>query len=323
MYSLDINLLRERSEDETGAPTEFATNTIVAPIKYSKLPLFIGVGCAALALIVTGGSWLWSNQEFARLESMQKDLDLKLGNLKAQDARLAQLTSQSSQVNEETQSLASVFNQIQPWSAVLQDLRENIPQGVQISSVTQTEFKPVVPTVPVVAPALVAPKGGLIEKISTPPNLEAASKPATPGASPTTPTSSVPAPVVGATVTSTLPVDVPTSRLEIVGKAKSFDEVNNFMLTLKQSVFFNPEDTQLISANLVEAGALSVIERPGKVINTKTSRHLELPKTVAYTIQTSLKRIPATDLMTQLDRKGAVGLVTRLKSLQQYQVIKP
>jgi type IV pilus assembly protein PilN len=52
-------------------------------------------------------------------------------------------------------------------------------------------------------------------------------------------------------------------------------------------------------------------------------QQLELPKIVTYKIQTSIKRIPSADLIRELERKGAVGLVTRLKSLQQQQVIKP
>jgi type IV pilus assembly protein PilN len=83
----------------------------------------------------------------------------------------------------------------------------------------------------------------------------------------------------------------------------------------------------LMTANLVDGVALAAIDRDGKPIsgatNTENSRHFELPKTVTYTIQTSLKRVPATDLMRELERKGAVGLVTRLRSLQQQQVIKP
>jgi type IV pilus assembly protein PilN len=50
---------------------------------------------------------------------------------------------------------------------------------------------------------------------------------------------------------------------------------------------------------------------------------LVLPKVVEYKIQTSLKRIPSADLIRELERKGAVGLVTRLRSLQQQQAIKP
>ena len=345
MYSLDINLLRERAEYQTGAQSEFVNNTTMAPAKYGKLPLYMGIGAAALALLASGAGWLVLNQQTERLEAKQKDLDQKLGSLKVQDARLADLNAQYSQINDETQSLASVFNQVQPWSAVLQDLRENIPQGVQISKVTQTEFKPVAPVAPVPAPG--APSGGLINKISTPPTPEAGSKPATSAATPVAtapvpgsaaaPGAGVPAtPTSGASATmATLPPEIPTTKLEISGTAKSFDEVNNFMLTLKQSAFFNPDETQLMTANLVNGVALSAVDSPeerlrqrsGKPIpgaaTTENTRHFELPKTVAYTIQTSLKRVPATDLMGELERKGAVGLVTRLRSLQQQQVIKP
>jgi type IV pilus assembly protein PilN len=180
MYSIDINLLRERAEFQTGEQTDLTGGTSIAPKKYSKVPMFIGVGAAALALLATGGCWLWLGDQTTQLEAKQKDLDTKLGSLKAQDARLAEINGKITQVTDESQSFATVFNQIQPWSAVLQDLRESIPQGVQIASVVQTEIKGTAPAV--VAPAAApAPGGGLAAKISTPPNPEAKS---TPGATP-------------------------------------------------------------------------------------------------------------------------------------------
>jgi type IV pilus assembly protein PilN len=329
MYSLDINLLRERSEYQTGAQSEFVNNTRMAPAKYGKLPLFMGIGAAALALLASGGGYLFLNQQAERLEAKQKDLDQKLGSLKVQDARLAQLNSQFSQVNEETQSLASVFNQVQPWSAVLQDLRESIPQGVQIIAIKQSEVKSTTPAA--ASTPLVAPSGGIVSKISTPPNPEASPKPS---ASPTvTPaptgtasaTTPAPAAVPNATATvATLPVEVATTKLEIVGTAKSFEEVNNFLLTLKQSAFFNPDDTQLVGAGLGgDGGTLVAVDNAGQPVAGAAPSKLQMPKLVGYQIQTSLKRVPAADLIRELERKGAVGLVTRLKSLQQQQVIKP
>ena len=321
MYSLDINLLRERAEYQTGPQSEFITNTNIAPTaKYGKVPLFIGMSVAALTLIGAGGGWLFLGQQTTQLEAKQKDLDQKLGSLQAQDARLADLNKQVAQVNDETQSLASVFNQVQPWSAVLQDLRESIPQGVQISGVTQSETKATAPVV--AAPVVTPPKGGLIDKISTPPNPDGS--PATPAPAATVAT----APTPVSTSTATLPADIPTTKIDIAGTAKSFDEVNNFMLTLKQSAFFNPDETQLLSADLVAGAKLTPITSKGQPIPVGTNvldkpRQLELPKVVTYKIQTSLKRIPASDLIRELERKGAVGLVTRLKSLQQQQVIKP
>ena len=334
MYSLDINLLRERVE-QTGQQSEFIDNTRMTPsAKYGKIPLFVGMGAAALAIIASGGGWLLLNQQTERLEAKQRDLDQKLGSLKVQDARLQQLNGQLTQVTDETQSLASVFNQVQPWSAVLQDLRESIPQGVQIASVSQSEVKGVAPTAaaPVAAPA---PGGGLVNKISTPPNPEAKSTPA-PTVSPAV--AVVPAfaggagaVVPGAVATvATLPADIPTAKIDITGTAKSFEEVNNFILTLKQSAFFNPDETQLLSAGLMPAVVLTKttpVNSPTGATGTQNSSdkltRLELPKVVEYKIQTSLKRIPAADLILELDRKGAVGLVTRLRSLQQQQVIKP
>jgi type IV pilus assembly protein PilN len=336
MYSLDINLLRERADYQTGPQSEFINNTNIAPPKYGKAPLFIGMGIAALSLLATGGGWLFLGQQTTQLEAKQKSLDQKLGSLKAQDARLSQLNTQLAQVNEETQSLASVFNQVQPWSAILQDLRESIPQGIQIANVTQSELKAVAPATAVPAtPA--APSGGLVNKISTAPNPEASLKP---GAVPVagTPVATTPSPAAvpatGSTTvaTATLPADVPTTKIDITGTAKSFEEVNNFILTLKQSAFFNPDETQLLSSSLIDSTNLTKLApvsgsrtgiTPAEQNAMEKLNRLKLPKVVEYRIQTSIKRVPAADLMRELERKGAVGLVTRLRSLQQQQVTKP
>jgi type IV pilus assembly protein PilN len=352
MYSIDINLLRERAEFQTDHPTEFTGDASLAPRKYSKIPMFVGVGIAALALLATGGGWWWLGNQTTQLEAKQKDLDAKLGSLKAQDARLAEINGKVAQVTDESQSFASVFNQIQPWSAVLQDLRESIPQGVQIASVVQTEIKGTAPAVaaPAAAPA---PGGGLAAKISTPPNPEAkpgaAATPA-PAATPATkPGEVATAPSLEASINSKFPpagssttpatpaaplaADVPTTKLDITGTAKSFDEVNNFILTLKQSAFFNPDETQLLSTSAMApltverikpatAEPAATTTATGTPIVPVKPNKLEV-RLVEYKIQTTLKRIPAADLMRELERKGAVGLVARLKSLQQQQVIKP
>jgi type IV pilus assembly protein PilN len=351
MYSIDINLLRERTEAQTGRPTEFTSGTSIAPSKYSKVPLFIGIGAAALTILSAGGGWFWLGQQTTQLEAKQKELDVKLGSLQAQDRRLEELNGQVAKVTDESQSFASVFNQIQPWSAVLQDLRESIPQGVQINTVAQSEVKSTSPVVSAAAP--VAPKGGLAAKISTVPNPEAKLTPTA-----TAPAPAAPAPTAGQTAggvttyptledsvaakfpggnkadapivpATPLAADVPTTKLDITGTAKSFDEVNNFILTLKQSAFFNPDETQLLSAGLMPVVTLTrpttkaVSATPTAPTPPTKPNRLELPPVVEYKIQTSLKRIPAADLIRELERKGAVGLVARLKSLQQQQVIKP
>ncbi len=44
-------------------------------------------------------------------------------------------------------------------------------------------------------------------------------------------------------------------------------------------------------------------------------------KIVKYTIQSNLNDVPATQLIRELEQKGTVGLVTRLRSIQQTGVI--
>jgi type IV pilus assembly protein PilN len=162
--------------------------------------------------------------------------------------------------------------------------------------------------------------------VTTPPNPEAKLNPK---ASPTPATG---APAANAD-DANLPPDSANTRLEITGTAKSFEEVNNFLLTLKQSSFFNPDETYLVSTSLAKSPI--ALEKPTfdpagdeeekerqKLVLAKLDR-LELPKVVEYKILTGVKRIPAADLIRELERKGAVGLVTRLRTLQQQQVLKP
>jgi type IV pilus assembly protein PilN len=327
MYSLDINLLKERTEDRSGNQTDFSRGTSIAPSKYGKTPLYIGIGVAALSLLATGGGYLWTGQQTAQLEVKQKDLDGKLGSLKVQEQRLQQVTSQVGLVTAETKSLSSVFDQVQPISSILQDLRESTPQGIQIDSIAQSDIKPVVAAVPAAAvPA--APSGGLVNKVTTVPNPEAKLVPGsttsptpaavatpvgTPAATPSTPPTANP--------TAMLPADAIATKLSISGKAKSFDDVNNFVLTLKQSAFFNPEDIQLSEAMLTAPTPLSPLGSNAQ--GSSSEPKFAIPKLVTYKIQASLKRIPSADLLQELERKGAVGLVTRLKTLKQQQAIKP
>jgi type IV pilus assembly protein PilN len=321
MYSLDINLLSERPEYQAGRQTQFTSTATKPTTKYGKTPLYVGAGITVLSLLAIGAGWMWTGDQTTQLEAKQKDLDTKLGSLKTQDAQLAQINAEVAQIGGETQALAGVFNQIQPWSAVLQDLRESIPQGVQIANISQSEAKfsgAAPPPPPPPPPSSTGSK--LLDKISSTNDPEKKPEPSpTPVASPV---AAAPADT-STTPAATLPPEVPTTKLDITGTAKSFDEVNNFVLTLKQSAFFNPDDTQLRSATLGAAPALTKTAPATAETGQAETRNLELPKVVQYNIRTSLRRTPAADAIRELERKGAVGLVTRLRSLQQQQVIKP
>lgn len=106
----------------------------------------------------------------------------------------------------------------------------------------------------------------------------------------------------------------PPSMLEIKGFARSFNDVNDFTLVLQRSSFLQGTKTRLIEATLVD--------NPNQEIQASEDRFEgELKPVVEYTIQTQLSSTPATELLTELQRKGAQGLVDRIKTLQQRGVI--
>ena len=279
MYSLDINFLNDRPDIR---PQVQGNKPKQKPA--AMTPLILGVALGLLLPGVVGGLWFFVQQQTAKLETRQAELDSQLASLQIGQDKIKQLNDEIAKVQGETNDLASVFNQIKPWSAMLQDIRERIPLGVQIQTIEQTEdtASAAAPT-PAASPAPDAQA----------PNAQATSAPS------------------------------PTMKLAISGSARSFDEVNYFLLTLQRSPFFKSDETQLVKAELVQNPNKVEVTVPQNKTQSDATVTYTLPKTVDYQIQTSLSDIPASELLRELDRKGAVGLVTRIRTLQEKGVIQP
>jgi type IV pilus assembly protein PilN len=262
MYSLDVNFLKDRAPQKSGFSTQ-VSGTRVAAI--GQTPLFIGLAVAAAIPAVVGAWWLLLQTQNTQLENKLAALDAELNRLGLQEEELKKIQSETSSLQADTKALATVFNQIRPWSAMLQDLRDRIPRAVQIESIKQI------------------------------PTIASSGAPQPPAAS-------------GAT---TPPAANPAGGIEITGKARSFSDVNDFLLTLRQSAFLQAADTRIISAELAEAAAS----------NDKLA--VKPPSFVKYTIQSNLSNVPAADLLKELEGKGTLGLVTRIRTLQQRGVIQP
>ena len=277
MYSLDVNFLNDRDDlvGQRGGERASAPPTPVG----SMTPLIIGVAVGLLLPGLVGGLWFFLQQQNAQVQQEIDQLKVTLGGLQQAEQQIKQLTDETNRVKSETVALASVFNQIKPWSAVLQDIRERVPPNIRIQSIDQ---KQVVATAAPAAPA--APAAG-------------ANNPK-PGTQPANPSNNM------------------TTKLEITGSARSFDDVNYFLLTLQRSPFLKSNETQLISAKLQENPNKLEFNYPQNQNQAGGRVTYELPKAVGYTIQTSLNDVPASELIRELDRKGAVGLVTRIRTLQ-------
>lgn len=270
MYSLDINFLNDRPDYRQ------TDKRVDAPKKQVQIgemtPLILGVIVGLLLPGLVGGAWFWLTQENSKLNEQIAQIDTQLQSLQAEKNKVTALNTQIKEAKDETAALVTVFNTIKPWSAILQDIRERIPVGVQIQTIEQTETE---------------------TKTETEPTQEAEGQ--------------VPLPVIN---------------LEISGTAKSFDEVNNFLLTLQQSSFLEEEATQIVSAELISNP--TQLEVPDKdEQDSAVTVTYELPKVVDYTIKTSLTNIPAAELLREIDRKGGVGLVARLKAIEHIEQNQP
>ncbi|WP_159786459.1 PilN domain-containing protein [Sodalinema gerasimenkoae] len=106
----------------------------------------------------------------------------------------------------------------------------------------------------------------------------------------------------------------PPSVVTIEGIAQSFNDVNDFVLLLKESNLYMSSGTHLVEAELEDYRAQSI------TFSESRSR-LALAPVVAFTIQTQVREVPATDILQELQRKGALGLVNRIQELQRRGVI--
>jgi type IV pilus assembly protein PilN len=209
MLQIDINLLNDRPELSTGSSAS-STSTATE----SKAPLLFGGGIAAglvgLVLLSLAGLSIFNQQLVGREQSLDSDLN----KLSPELAKLDELKKQETVIMAETDALAKVFNQIKPWSATLQDLRDRVPPALQLTRVEQVAVAPPAGGQPTPSPSP-SPAAGTTPPGGTPP---AAAAPA------------------------------PGSDLKLAGNSLNFGDVNDFELTLRKSPFLKPDQTKLISS---------------------------------------------------------------------------
>lgn len=271
MYSLDVNFLNDRPEIKPDKRRSGGGKKPSISLD-DRRPLYLGFAALvffpALAAALLGILTLRNGD----LEKQQADLDTQLGNLETEKKNLSKIQEEAKQATAEAEALASVFNQIKPWSAMTQDIRDRLPSTVQLASITQ-------------------------QKVDT------AAPPPSSGTAP---------------AASTAPV---SGRIEIKGTANSFNDVNDFLLTLQQSNFLRADQTKVVSAELGEERTLQLPEFPGVERKMGEFKPPRLPRRVSFTIATAINDVPASELIRELDRKGAVGLVTRIEALKERGVI--
>jgi type IV pilus assembly protein PilN len=285
MYALDINFLNDRGERQSGPnkrkPKKSAGST-------SQTPFYIGLVAAVALPALTLGAWAFLQSQNGSLEQRQAALDSELAQVKSQQAEVDAIKKQVSDYEASNTALATVFDRIKPWSGILQDIRDRVPNGVQISLIEQLPIEVPVATTPVGTPS------------------------PSPGASPDP----------NAPVVPVVPAEPPRQKIKLTGRAKSFNEVNDFILTLQRSPFLTSKDTKLTNSKLIDSPTkITFAENKGPASGDKVE--VKLPKVVEYTIETTLTDLPASALLKDLERTLSVGLASRIQTLRDRGVLKP
>lgn len=112
-----------------------------------------------------------------------------------------------------------------------------------------------------------------------------------------------------------------TRGLTIAGFAESYDDVNDFMLTLKASNLLSRDETRLTASSLSENPASVATSRAqleaGETSPTDETLIISLAQGISFNITTEINNVPSTELVNLLDQRGAIGLVSRIEALRQ------
>lgn len=254
MYSLDINFLKDRAPTSP-VPGGGSIKTKKPVSMAAMIPLFAGIGAGLAAILAVLGFWGWVNWETAQKEERLAALQDELVEIEAKNQQVKELETKIEVAKVQADSLAGVFGQIKSWSAVLQDIRDRIPQGVKVNVIKQGE---------VVVVAAENPEAAAVQ---------------------------------------------PSIPLTLGGYAVSYENLNDFILSLKESKLLNGDETRLNTAQLED---YPIDNKP---------EGLEMPKVVRYEVFTQLSDLPDEELLQELERKGALGLATRLRAVEEFEEI--
>ncbi len=138
MFSLDINFLKDR-----GLDAAVAKETLIEQKSASiadKVPIIAG---AIIAIVLPAMTFGYSKTFEARQTKLKKEIqqiEADISKAQGQGKSLEDMEAQVKKARSETQALVSVFDKIRPWSAILREVGDRTPPGIQIDSLAQKWF---------------------------------------------------------------------------------------------------------------------------------------------------------------------------------------
>jgi type IV pilus assembly protein PilN len=151
MYGLDINFLNDREARVFEARPQQRTGAAGG----DRRPLLFGLVGMLLPLALVGAFWALTRGQVAQLRARNAELDAELAVLQSQLQEVSGIQAQIDTIRAENNAFVAVFNDIVPWSAILQDIRNRTPARIQITNLSQTAGN-----TPEIEPDLVPPPAG-------------------------------------------------------------------------------------------------------------------------------------------------------------------
>ncbi|PSB09452.1 fimbrial assembly protein [Pleurocapsa sp. CCALA 161] len=278
MYNLDINFLRDRQPNQSiDLNRDFVPKK--EPSLADKIPLALGTFVFILAPAITFMYLKNVQASTAEVKTEIQQIESEIADLGNQNKKIDAVNAELDTVQKETTALVGVFEKIKPWAAIMQEVSDRTPPGVLVESIQQTGG--------VVAPASDsnAAKDAKDKDAEDAEDAEAAE--------------------------ATPPPATDTTGINLAGVARSYEDVNDFVLFLQRSPFFNRQQVHLNEASLTSFPV--EIENQDQLPKNAT---LEIPEGIKFTISAQLNNAPASQLQEEIEKKGSIGLATRLNTLE-------
>jgi type IV pilus assembly protein PilN len=278
MYNLDINFLRDRNPRQSiDLSRDFAQKK--EPSLADKIPLALGAFVFILTPAITFMYLKNVQASTVTVQSEIKQIETEIADLGNQNKKIEAADAELKKIEQETAALVGVFEQIKPWAAIMQEISDRTPPGVLVESIQQTGG--------VTAPA----SDSNAAKDAKDKDADAKDK--------------------DAEAAEATPPATDTTGINLAGVARSYEDVNDFVLFLQRSPFFNRQQVRINDASLT-AFPVEVENKD----NLPQNATLEIPEGIKFTISAQLNNAPASQLKEEIEKKGSIGLATRLNTLE-------
>ena len=138
MYTPEINFLKQRAESAAAAAGSGGTvisPTVAKGIRSGANTFVFGLVFGLVVVVAYGFFDQVTRKELARLKDEQAQVTSDLGVAQAELSELRDLETELNNIRARTNAFKSFFNQVQPWSSILEDIRNQIPADVWITEI--------------------------------------------------------------------------------------------------------------------------------------------------------------------------------------------